>query len=37
MEQIIAFAHSEAFSEKAEHTTRLEREAGLTRISVQIQ
>jgi len=34
IEQIIAVTHSEAFAEKAEHVIRLEKEAGISRISV---
>ena len=35
IEQIIAVTHNEAFAEKAEHVMRLEKEAGLSRISVE--
>lgn len=34
VEQIIAVTHSEAFAEKSEHVVRLEKEAGVSRISV---
>jgi len=35
IEQIIAVTHSEAFAEKAEHVIRLEKEAGISRVSVE--
>jgi len=35
IEQIIAVTHSEAFAEKAEHVIRLEKEANISRISVE--
>ncbi len=35
IQQIIAVTHSEAFAEKAEHVIRLEKEAGVSRISVE--
>lgn len=35
IEQIIAVTHSEAFAEKAEHVIRLEKEAGVSRVSVE--
>ena len=35
IEQIIAVTHSEAFAEKAEHVIRLEREAGVSKVSVE--
>jgi exonuclease SbcC len=34
IEQIIAVTHSEAFAEKAEHVIRLEKEAGISKVSV---
>jgi len=34
IEQIIAVTHSEAFAEKAEHVVRLEKEAGVSTVSV---
>jgi exonuclease SbcC len=34
IEQIIAVTHSEAFAEKAEHVIRLEKEAGMSTVSV---
>jgi len=34
-EQIIAVTHSEAFAEKAEHVIRLEKEAGVSTVSVE--
>ena len=35
IEQIIAVTHSEAFAEKAEHVIRLEKEAGVSRVTVE--
>jgi len=35
IEQIIAVTHSEAFAEKAEHVIRLEKEADVSRVSVE--
>jgi len=35
IEQIIAVTHSEAFAEKAEHVIRLEKEAGISKFSVE--
>ena len=35
IEQIIAVTHSEAFAEKAEHVVRLEKEAGVSKISIE--
>lgn len=35
IEQIIAVTHSEAFAEKAEHVIRLEKEAGVSQVSVE--
>jgi len=35
IEQIIAVTHSEAFAEKAEHVIWLEKEAGVSRLSIQ--
>jgi len=35
IEQIIAVTHSEAFAEKAEHVIRFEKEAGVSRVSVE--
>jgi len=35
IEQIIAVTHSEAFAEKAEHVVRLEKESGVSRVSVE--
>ena len=35
IEQIIAVTHSEAFAEKAEHVLRLEKEAGVSKVSVE--
>ena len=35
IEQIIAVTHSEAFAEKAEHVIRVEKEAGVSRVSVE--
>lgn len=35
IEQIIAVTHSEAFAEKAEHVIRLEKEAGVSMVSVE--
>jgi exonuclease SbcC len=35
IEQIIAVTHSEAFAEKAEHVITLEKEAGVSRISIE--
>jgi len=35
IEQIIAVTHSDAFAEKAEHVIRLEKEAGISRITVE--
>jgi exonuclease SbcC len=35
IEQIIAVTHSEAFAEKAEHVIRLEKETGVSRVSVE--
>jgi len=35
IEQIIAVTHSEAFAEKAEHVLTLEKEAGVSRVSIQ--
>jgi len=35
IEQIIAVTHSEAFAEKAEHVMRVEKEAGVSRVSVE--
>jgi exonuclease SbcC len=35
IEQIIAVTHSEAFADKAEHVIRLEKEAGVSRVSVE--
>jgi exonuclease SbcC len=34
VEQIIAVTHSEAFAEKAEHVIRLEKEAGVSKVSI---
>ena len=34
IEQIIAVTHSEAFAEKAEYVTRLEKEAGISKVSI---
>jgi exonuclease SbcC len=34
IEQIIAVTHSEAFAEKAEHVVTLEREAGISKVSI---
>jgi len=34
IEQIIAVTHSEAFAEKAEHVIRLEKEAGISKVSI---
>jgi exonuclease SbcC len=35
IEQAIAVTHSDAFAEKAEHVIRLEKEAGVSRVSVE--
>ncbi len=35
IEQIIAVTHSEAFAEKAEHVIRVEKEVGVSRVSVE--
>ncbi len=35
IEQTIAVTHSEAFAEKAEHVIRLEKEAGISKVSVE--
>ena len=35
IEQIIAVTHSEVFAEKAENVIRLEKEAGISRVSVE--
>jgi exonuclease SbcC len=35
IEQIIAVTHSEAFAEKAEHVIRFEKEAGVSKVSVE--
>ncbi|MFQ5758512.1 MAG: AAA family ATPase [Candidatus Bathyarchaeia archaeon] len=35
IQQIIAVTHSEAFAEKAEHVIRVEKEAGVSRVSVE--
>jgi len=35
IQQIIAVTHSEAFAEKAEHIIRVEKEAGISRVSVE--
>jgi len=35
IEQIIAVTHSEAFAEKAEHVIRVEKEAGVSKVSVE--
>jgi len=35
IEQIIAVTHSEAFAEKAEHVIRVEKETGVSRVSVE--
>jgi len=35
IEQIIAVTHSEAFAEKAEHVITLEKEAGVSRVSIE--
>lgn len=35
IEQTIAVTHSEAFAEKAEHVIRLEKEAGMSKISIE--
>jgi len=35
IEQIIAVTHSEAFAEKAEHVIRLEKEVGVSKVSVE--
>jgi exonuclease SbcC len=35
VEQIIAVTHSEAFAEKAEHVIRLEKEVGVSKVSVE--
>jgi DNA repair exonuclease SbcCD ATPase subunit len=35
IEQTIAVTHSEAFAEKAEHVVRLEKEAGISKITVE--
>ena len=35
IEQIIAVTHSEAFAEKAEHVITLEKEAGVSKISIE--
>jgi len=35
IEQIIAVTHSEAFAEKAEHVLTLEKEAGISKVSIQ--
>jgi exonuclease SbcC len=37
IEQIIAVTHSEAFAEKAEHVIRLEKQAGISKISLMIK
>jgi len=35
IQQIIAVTHSEAFAEKAEHVIRVEKEAGVSRVSIE--
>ncbi|MCK4320378.1 hypothetical protein KAW11_02080, partial [Candidatus Bathyarchaeota archaeon] len=35
IEQIIAVTHSEAFAEKAEHVIRVEKEAGISKASME--
>jgi len=35
IEQIIAVTHSEAFAEKAEHVIRLEKEVGVSKVSIE--
>jgi exonuclease SbcC len=35
VEQIIAVTHSEVFAEKAEHAIRVEKEAGISRVSIE--
>ncbi|MEM3731286.1 MAG: SMC family ATPase [Candidatus Bathyarchaeia archaeon] len=35
IEQIIAVTHSDAFAEKAEHVIRLEKEAGISKVSIE--
>jgi DNA repair exonuclease SbcCD ATPase subunit len=35
IEQIIAVTHSDAFAEKAEHVIRVEKETGVSRVSVE--
>ena len=35
IEQIIAVTHNEAFAEKAEHVIRLEKEAGISKVSIE--
>jgi len=35
IEQIIAVTHSEAFAEKAEHVIRLDKEAGVSKVSIE--
>jgi exonuclease SbcC len=35
IQQIIAVTHSEAFAEKAEHVIRVEKEAGISRVSME--
>jgi exonuclease SbcC len=35
IQQVIAVTHSEAFAEKAEHVIRVEKEAGVSRVSVE--
>jgi DNA repair exonuclease SbcCD ATPase subunit len=35
IEQIIAVTHSEAFAEKAEHVIWVDKEAGVSRVSVE--
>jgi exonuclease SbcC len=37
IEQIIAVTHSEAFAEKAEHVIRLEKEVGISKVSIEKQ
>jgi DNA repair exonuclease SbcCD ATPase subunit len=37
IEQIIAVTHSEAFAEKAEHVIRLEKEVGVSKVSLMIK
>jgi len=37
IEQIIAVTHSEAFAEKAEHVIRLEKEMGISKVSIEKQ